>query len=107
MAYRDFQHFLQVLESKGELKRISEPVSLYLEVTEIADRVMKSGGPALLFDNPVGPPHRLGTPNPMSAVIGHPSIHASNLEPRASNLHYEHPIAINTMGSRKRMSLAL
>ncbi|MFX8137391.1 hypothetical protein ABTL00_19390, partial [Acinetobacter baumannii] len=39
MAYRDFQHFLQTLESKGELRRIGVPVSPTLEITEIADRV--------------------------------------------------------------------
>src|SRR5436309_8612515 len=54
MAYRDFQHFLEVLESKGELRRIVEPVDPYLEITEIADRVMKAGGPALLFEAPRG-----------------------------------------------------
>ncbi len=106
MAYRDFQEFLKTLESKGELKRISEPVSPYLEVAEIADRVMKANGPALIFENPVGPPHRLGTRDPMSAVLGHGSIHQGG-DSGASPLHYEHPVAINTMGSRKRMSLAL
>ncbi|MCX6380287.1 MAG: UbiD family decarboxylase, partial [Armatimonadetes bacterium] len=50
MAYRDFQEFLSVLESAGELKRISQPVDPYLEITEVADRVMKqpNGGKALL-----------------------------------------------------------
>src|SRR5688572_10653566 len=79
MAYRDFQHFLQVLESKGELKRIVEPMSPYLEITEVADRVMKAGGPALLFENVRGRAHRLGTPDPMSAVMGHASIHSSGI----------------------------
>lgn len=105
MAYRDFQHFLDVLESKGELRRITEPISPYLEITEVADRVMKKGGPALLFENPVGPHHRLGTPNPKSAVMGHASI-----DPAARPLgetRYRYPVAINTMGTRKRMSLAL
>jgi 4-hydroxy-3-polyprenylbenzoate decarboxylase len=104
MAYRDYRHFLEVLESKGELKRIVEPVSPYLEMTEIADRVMKSGGPALLFENVVGRPHRLGTPDPSSAVMGKPSIHPpADVDP----VRYEMPVAINAMGSRKRMSLAL
>lgn len=103
MGYRDYRHFLDVLEAQGELKRIKEPVSPYLEITEVADRVMKAHGPALLFENPVGPVHRLGTPNPNSAVIGHPSIHS----PTAGSFRYDHPVAINTMGSRKRMSLAL
>src|ERR1051325_7443626 len=75
MAYRDLRHFIEVLEQQGELKRIQEPVSPYLEITEVADRVMKTEGPALLFENVVGPPHRLGTPNPKSAVMGEPSIH--------------------------------
>ncbi|MBC8066625.1 MAG: UbiD family decarboxylase, partial [Chlorobia bacterium] len=74
MAYRDFQHFLEVLESKGELRRVKEPLSPTLEITEVADRVMKAGGPALLFENVVGQAHRLGTSNPMSAVMGHASI---------------------------------
>ncbi len=105
MAYRDFQHFLDVLDQKGELKKISEPLSPYLEITEVADRVMKAGGPALLFQNPVGPGHRLGTPNPLSAVMGHPSIDPAS---RPLGDHsYPYPVAINTMGSKKRMSLAL
>lgn len=54
MAYRDFQHFLSVLESRGELKRIAYPLDPVLEVTEVADRVMKSNGPALLVDKPKG-----------------------------------------------------
>lgn len=105
MAYRDFQHFLETLRSKGELKEINQPISPYLEVTEIADRVMKKDGPALLFTNPVGPSHRLGTPDPMSAVLNHPSIHPSHAP--TGEIKYEHPIAINTMGSKRRMSLAL
>lgn len=104
MAYRDFQDFLSALEAQGELKRISEPVSPTLEITEIADRVMKAEGPALLFENPVGPPHRLGTPNPRSAVMGEASIHGPGILPTVA---YANPVAINTMGSRKRMSMAL
>ena len=111
MAYTDYQHFLEVLDSKGELKRITEPVSPYLEITEIADRVMKAGGPALLFENVVGPPHRLGTPDPMSAVMGRESIHAPTLTlPQGiggGDKRYDMPLVINAMGTRKRMSMAL
>ena len=105
MAYRDFQHFLEVLEAKGELKRIDHPVSPHLEITEIADRVMKAGGPALLFTNPSGTPQRRGTPDASSAVMGRPSIdpHVRPLD----EVTYPYPVAINTMGSRRRMSLAL
>jgi 4-hydroxy-3-polyprenylbenzoate decarboxylase len=105
MAYRDFQHFLEVLESKGELKRISEPVSPHLEITEIADRVMKAGGPGLLFTNPQGIPQRRGTPDPRSAVMGHRSIDPE-ARPQGA-FSYPYPVAINTLGSRRRMSLAL
>ncbi|MCH8054587.1 MAG: menaquinone biosynthesis decarboxylase [Deltaproteobacteria bacterium] len=54
MAFNSLQEFVQVLEREGELKRITHPVKAELEITEIADRVMKSGGPALLFENVVG-----------------------------------------------------
>ncbi len=56
MAFDGFQDFLSSLESAGELKRISTPLDPYLEITEVADRVMKSpsGGKALLIENPTG-----------------------------------------------------
>jgi 4-hydroxy-3-polyprenylbenzoate decarboxylase len=54
MPYNSLEEFVQVLERHGELKRISHPVRAELEITEIADRVMKRGGPALLFENVVG-----------------------------------------------------
>jgi len=56
MAYQDFQDFIAHLERAGELRRIQTAVDPYLEITEIADRVMKmpDGGPALLFENPRG-----------------------------------------------------
>jgi 4-hydroxy-3-polyprenylbenzoate decarboxylase len=54
MPYNSLSEFIQVLERAGELKRVSHPVKAELEISEIADRVMKSGGPALLFENVVG-----------------------------------------------------
>ena len=54
MAYNSLSDFVQVLERAGELKRIAHPIKAELEITEIADRIMKSGGPALLFENVVG-----------------------------------------------------
>ena len=54
MRYRDLRDFLAQLESLGELKRIRVPVSPRLEMTEICDRVLRAGGPALLFENPTG-----------------------------------------------------
>ena len=54
MPYQDLREFLAFLESKGDLRRISAPVSTELEMTEIAYRLMRSDGPALLFENVVG-----------------------------------------------------
>ncbi len=54
MKYVDLRDFIKQLEKQGELKRISHPVDPHLEMTEIADRVLRAGGPALLFENPVG-----------------------------------------------------
>ena len=54
MAYRDLREFIRALEEKGELKRIPFEVDPILEITEFADRAVKSGGPALLFEKPKG-----------------------------------------------------
>ncbi len=54
MAYRDLRDFMAQLEARGELKRIAVPVDPRLEMTEISDRVLRAGGPALLFEHPVG-----------------------------------------------------
>ena len=54
MSYSDLREFLSQLESKGELKRVAAPVSPRLEMTEICDRVLRAGGPALLFEHPAG-----------------------------------------------------
>ena len=52
IAFDDLRDFIQALERAGELKRISFEVDPYLEITEFADRAVKAGGPALLFENP-------------------------------------------------------
>lgn len=52
MKYRDLREFIAELEKQGELKRIQQPIDPNLEVTEICDRVLKAGGPAILFENP-------------------------------------------------------
>ncbi len=54
MAYSDLREFIQALEKAGELKRVTAEVDPILEITELADRAVKSGGPALLFENPKG-----------------------------------------------------
>src|SRR5881394_852415 len=80
MAYRSFRNFLDALDQAGELKRVGIPVDTDLLIAEWADREMKSpdGGKALLFEQPT--------------VDGQTS---------------KFPVAINTMGSRRRMALAL
>jgi len=54
MTYSDLREFIAQLEAKGDLKRIKAEVSPQLEMTEICDRVLRSGGPALLFERPAG-----------------------------------------------------
>ena len=54
MSYADLREFLSQLEAKGQLKRIAAEVSPRLEMTEIADRVLRARGPALLFEKPAG-----------------------------------------------------
>src|SRR6266404_5288780 len=80
MAYRSFREFVEALEKAGELTRVTVPVDTDLLIAEWADREMKSpdGGKALLFEQPL--------------VDGKVA---------------KFPVAINTMGSRKRMAMAL
>lgn len=54
MAIEDLRAFIRALERTGELKRVSLPVDPYLEITEFADRSVKQGGPALLFEHAKG-----------------------------------------------------
>src|SRR5205807_10246644 len=80
MAFRSFQDFLEQIERASELQRVSEPVDTDLVIAEWANREMKSpgGGKALLFEKPI--------------INGKTSAF---------------PVAINTMGSRKRIAIAL
>ena len=54
MAFKNLRQFIAFLEEKGDLRRVTESVSRDLEITEITDRTIKSGGPALLFENVEG-----------------------------------------------------
>src|ERR1051326_4595188 len=54
MAYEDLRAFIRALDKAGELKRIPFEVDPHLEITEFADRSVKTGGPALLFEKPKG-----------------------------------------------------
>jgi 4-hydroxy-3-polyprenylbenzoate decarboxylase len=80
MAFDSFRDFVNALDAAGELKRISQPVATELEITEIADREMKlpGGGKALLFEKPT-----------VNGVVS------------------PFPVAINTMGSHKRMAMSM
>jgi 4-hydroxy-3-polyprenylbenzoate decarboxylase len=80
MAFDSFRDFVNALDKAGELKRISHPVATELEITEIADREMKSpgGGKALLFEQPT-----------VNGVVS------------------PFPVAINTLGSHKRMAMSM
>src|SRR6476620_8921016 len=71
--------WIALLEREGELVRVSTEVDPYLEVTEIVDRIVRSGGPALLFENPKGPAHpplvhHFGTERRMCLAFGVDSL---------------------------------
>ena len=81
MKYRDLRDFIGQLETKGELKRTSIEVDPCLEVTEICDRTLRSGGPAILFENPKGSAIPLlgnlfGTPERVAMGMGEDSVDA-------------------------------
>ena len=62
MPYASLRDFMARLETSGRLVRVREPVSPVLEVTEIQTRLLAEGGPAVLFENVVGPNGRYGMP---------------------------------------------
>lgn len=75
VAYKDLREFVEILEKKGMLKRIKTEVSAEFEITEILDRVVKSSGPALLFENVKGYRTRVfanafGTMERMALALG-------------------------------------
>lgn len=75
MSFKDLRSFIDHLENNGELKRISYAVDPHLEMTEIADRVLRAKGPALLFENPVGKTmpvlaNLFGTPKRVAMALG-------------------------------------
>jgi 4-hydroxy-3-polyprenylbenzoate decarboxylase len=80
-ATSSFRDWIALLEREGELVRIGAEVDPDLEITEITDRVVKAGGPALLFTNPKGSEHPLlinqfGTERRMAMAFGEPSLDA-------------------------------
>ena len=81
MKYRDLREFITALENQGQLKRITTPVDPNLEMTEICDRTLKQGGPALLFENPVGHStpvlgNLFGTPERVAMGMGQDNVEA-------------------------------
>ncbi|EIC20255.1 4-hydroxy-3-polyprenylbenzoate decarboxylase [Thiorhodovibrio frisius] len=81
MQYRDLRDFIEQLEARGELKRVRVPVDPYLEVTEICDRTLRAGGPALLFERPKGSDIPLlgnlfGTPKRVALGMGEETTEA-------------------------------
>ncbi len=81
MQYQDLRDFIRQLESRGELKRIQTEVDPNLEITEICDRTLRAGGPALLFENVKGSRHPLlgnlfGTPHRVAMGMGEDNVEA-------------------------------
>lgn len=79
MKYKDLRDFIEQLEKVGELKRVSMEIDTELEMTEIADRTLRAGGPALLFENPKGSSmpvlaNLFGTPKRVALGMGQDSV---------------------------------
>ena len=81
MKYHDLRDFIAALEARGELKRVTVEVDPYLEITEICDRTLRAGGPALLFENVKGSEmpvlgNLFGTPERVAMGMGQESVEA-------------------------------
>ncbi|WP_137168148.1 4-hydroxy-3-polyprenylbenzoate decarboxylase [Salinimonas lutimaris] len=81
MKYKDLRDFIAKLEAQGELKRITREIDTDLEMTEIADRTLRAGGPALLFENPKGSnipvlANLFGTPERVAKGMGQDDVKA-------------------------------
>ncbi|MES2960206.1 MAG: UbiD family decarboxylase [Pseudomonadota bacterium] len=75
MKYRDLRDFMAQLEAIGELRRVTEPLSARLEMTALADRVLRAGGPAMLVEHPVSYKvpaliNLFGTPKRVALAMG-------------------------------------
>lgn len=79
MKYKDLREFIVMLEQQGKLKRISQAISPYLEMTEISDRVLRAGGAALLFENAV----------------------------RQDGSKYSYPVLTNLFGTTERVAMGM
>lgn len=81
MKYSDLRDFINQLEKLGQLKRITMPISTDLMMTEISDRTLRAGGPALLFENPEGYEipvltNLFGTPERVALAMGQQDVAA-------------------------------
>lgn len=79
MKYQDLRQFMAMLAQQGKLKRIAVPVSPHLQMTEIADRVLRAEGPALLFEHPL----------------------------RADGGRYDFPVLANLFGTTERVAMGM
>jgi 4-hydroxy-3-polyprenylbenzoate decarboxylase len=79
MKYKDLRDFIALLEKRGDLKRIKAPVKANLEMTEICDRLLRAGGPAVIFENPID----------------------DNGQP------YQYPVLANLFGTTERVALGM
>ena len=79
MKYKDLRDFIAMLEQQGKLKRVVHPVSPHLEMTEIADRVLRAEGPALLFEHPI----------------------------KSDGTRYDYPVLANLFGTPERVAMGM
>jgi len=81
MKYKDLRDFIKQLEAKGELVRVAQEIDPNLEMTEICDRTLRAGGPAILFENPKGfdvpvLANLFGTPERVAMGMGEETVEA-------------------------------
>lgn len=114
MKYRDLRDFLAGLETAGELLRVADPVSPRLEMTALSDRMLRAGGPALLFERPAGYKipvltNLFGTPARVARGMGAPDVSALRDIGRmlASLKEPEPPTGLKDVGGLLQMVKAL
>jgi 4-hydroxy-3-polyprenylbenzoate decarboxylase len=114
MKYRDLRDFIQQLEAQGEVARVTKSVSPRLEMTALSDRVLRAGGPALLFTEPAGYKfpvlaNLFGTPKRVALGMGATEVGALREVGRmlASLKEPEPPKGLKDAGKLLQMAQAL
>ena len=109
MKYKDLRDFIQHLEQDGELKRIRTEIDPRLEMTEVCDRTLRQGGPALLFENPKGYTipvlgNLFGTTRRVALAMGEDSVESLRDVGRLLALRHRRVHPVRGLFHRRRVS---